>query len=86
MKPLYLVLADVGCFTDIQYLLRYSFSILKGDAYIIMEPYVSPAGVAILDIESFLKEITRIVEDSDEKVTVARDLDKLKQGSGDFAR
>ena len=80
------VLADVERFTDIQHQLRYCFSLLKGDAYTIMEFYVSPSGVAFPNIEAFLKEITRIFGDSDEKATAARELEKLKQGSREFAR
>ena len=85
-NQLALVLADVGRFTDTQHQLRYCFSLLKGDAYTTMEPYVSPSGVAFPDIEAFLKEITRIFGDSDEKATAARELEKLKQGSRDFPR
>ena len=85
-NQLALVLADVGRFTDTQHQLRYSFPLLKGDAYTIMEPYVSPSGVAFPDIEAFLNEITRIFGDSDEKATASRELEKLKQGSRDFAR
>ena len=77
-NQLALVLADVGRFTDVQYELRYCFSLLNGDAYTIMEPYVSPSGVAFPDIEAFLKEITRLFGDSDEKATAARELEKLK--------
>ena len=51
-----------------------------------MEPYVSPSGVSFPDIEAFLNEITRIFGDSDEKATASRELEKLKQGSRDFAR
>ena len=51
-----------------------------------MEPYVSPSGVASPDTEAFLKEITNIFGDSDEKATAARELVKLKQESRDFAR
>ena len=51
-----------------------------------MEPNISLSGVAFRDIEAFLKEITCIFEDSDEKATAARDLETLKQGSRDFAR
>ena len=85
-NQLALVLADVGRFTNIQHQLRYCFSLRKGDAYTIMKPYVSPSGMAFPDIEAFLKEITRIFGDSDEKATAARELEKLKQGSRDFAR
>ena len=85
-NQLALVAADVGCFTDIQHQLRYYFSLLKGDAYTIMEPYVSPSGVAFPDIEAFLKEITRIFGDSDKMATAARELENLKQGSRDFVR
>ena len=79
-NKLALVLADVVRFTDTQHQLRYSFSLLQGDAYIIMEPYVSPSGVAFPDIEACLNEITRIFVDSDEKATAFRELEKLKQG------
>ena len=85
-NQLALVLADVERFTDIQHQLRYCFSRLKGDGYTIIEPYVSPSGVAFPDIEAFMKEITRIFGDSDEKATASRELEKLKQGSRDFAR
>ena len=51
-----------------------------------MKAYVSQSGVAFPDIEAFLKEITHIIGDSDEKATAARELEKLKQGSKDFAR
>ena len=84
-NQLALVLADVGCLTDIQHELRYCFSLLKRDAYTIMEPYVSPSGVAFPDIEAFLKDITRIFGESDDKATAARELEKLKQLSRDFA-
>ena len=50
-----------------------------------MEPYVSPSGVASPDTEAFLKEITNIFGDSDEKATTTRELEKLKLGSRDFA-
>ena len=70
-----------------QHQLHYSFSLLKGDAYTIIEPYyVSPSGVAFPDSEAFLNEITQIFGDSDVKATAARELEKLKQGSRDFAR
>ena len=85
-NQLSLVLANVGRFTDIQHQLRYCFSLLKGDAYTIMEPYISPSRVAFPVIEAFLKEITHIFGDSDEKASAARELEKLKQGSRDFAR
>ena len=77
--PIYqlaLVLADVGRFTDIQHQLRYCFSLPNGDAYTTMEPYVSPSGVTFPDIEAFLKEISRIFGDSDEKAIAARELEK----------
>ena len=51
-----------------------------------MESYVSPLGVAFPDIAAILKEIICIFGDSDEKATIARDLEKLKQGFRDFAR
>ena len=51
-----------------------------------MEPYVSPSGGAFPDIKAFLKEITRIFGDYDEMATAARELEKLKQGSRDFAK
>ena len=51
-----------------------------------MEPYISPSGVAFPDIEAFLKEITHIFGDSDEKTTAARKLERLKQGSRNWAR
>ena len=86
MNQLVLVLADVGRPTDIQYQLCHCFSLLKGDAYTIMEPFVSLSGVAFPDIEVFLKEITRIFGDSDDKATAASELEKLKMGSRDFAR
>ena len=79
-----LVLADGGRFTDEQRRLRYCFSLLKGDAYTTMEPYVSTAGVALADVAAFLAEITKIFGDSDEKSTAARELEKLKQGNRDF--
>ena len=85
-NQLALFLADVGRFTDIQHQLRDCYSILNGDAYTIMEPYVSQSRVAFPDIKAFLKDISRIFGDSDEKATAARDLEKLKQGSRDFAR
>ena len=81
-----LVLADVGRFTDTQHQLRYSFSLLKGNAYTIMEPYVSPSGVTFPDIEAFLNQITRIFGDSDKTTTISREPEKFIQGSRDFAR
>ena len=57
-NQLALVLADLGRFTDTQHQLRYSFSLLEGDAYTIMVPYVRPSEVAFPDIETFLNEIT----------------------------
>ena len=85
-NQLSLVLADADRFTDNQRQLRYYFSLLRGDAYTIMEPYVSSTGVTFPDTEAFLKEITRIFGDSDEKATVSRELEKLKQGSREFSR
>ena len=61
-NQLALVLADMGRFTHIQYQLRYCFSLLKGDAYTIMEPYVSPSGVAFPDVEASLKELHGFLE------------------------
>ena len=81
-----LLLADVGRFPAIYNRLRYSNSLLNGDAYTIMDPYVSLSVVAFPNILAFLKNITRIFGDSDEKATAARELEKLKQGSRDFAR
>ena len=57
-NQLALVLADGGRFMDTQHQLRYSFSLMKGDAYTIMEPCVSPSAVAFPDLEAFLNEIT----------------------------
>ena len=85
-NQLAIVLADVGRFTDIQHQLHYCFSLLKGDAEKIMEPYVSPSRVAFHDIKAFLMEISCIFGDSDEKATAARELERLKQGYRDFAR
>ena len=51
-----------------------------------MELCVSPSEVAFPDIKAFLKQITSIFGDSDEKATSARELEKLQQGSRDFAR
>ena len=50
-----LVLANVERLTNIQHQLRYYCSLLKGDAYTIMEPYVSTSGVTFPDIEAVLK-------------------------------
>ena len=77
-NQLALVLADVGCFTNIQHQLCYCFSLLKIDANTILEPYVSPSGVAFPDIEAFLEENTSIFGDSDENTTAYRELEKLK--------
>ena len=73
-----LVLADVGRFTNIQHQLCYSFSLLKDNAYTIMEPYNSLSGVAFQEIEAILKKITCIFRDSDENATVAKELERLK--------
>ena len=85
-NQLSLVLTDANQFTDNQHQLRYCFSLIWGDAYTTMEPYVSSTGVTFPDIEAFLKEITQIFGDSDEKATASRELEKLKEGSREFSR
>jgi hypothetical protein len=85
-NQLSLVLADVDRFTGEQHRLRYAFSLLKGEAYTVMEPFVSPEGVNFADTAAFLAELTTIFGDSDEKATAARELEKLKQGNRDFNR
>lgn len=85
-NQLSLVLADADRFTNEQHRLRYSFSLLKGEAYTVMEPFVTPAGVNFDNTAAFLTELTRIFGDSDEKATAARELEKLKQGNRDFNR
>src|SRR6266705_2611752 len=52
-NQLSLVLADGQRFENDQHCLRYCFSLLKGDAYTTMEPYVSQTGVAFADTEAF---------------------------------
>src|SRR6266699_3595100 len=65
-NQLSLVLADGHHFDNNQHRLRYCFSLLKGDAYTTMEPYVSSAGVAFTDTEAFLAGISRVCVHSDE--------------------
>lgn len=79
-------MADGGRFTDEQHRLRYCFSLLKGDAYATLEPYMGPAVVAFPDTTAFLAEITKIFSDSEEKYTVSRELERLKQRSREFSR
>lgn len=52
-----------------------------------MEPFLRPNGHIALDTaEGFLKELTRIFGDSNEKATAARELERLWQGNRDFSR
>lgn len=85
-NQLSLVLADEARFPDEQHKLCYCFSLLKGDAYATMEPFLGPMGIDLANTAAFLAEITHIFSDSDEEKTAARELEKLKQGNRDFSR
>jgi hypothetical protein len=85
-NQLALVLADGDRFTNEQHRLRYAFSLLKGEAYTVLEPFVTAEGVNFADTAAFLEELTRVFGDTDEKATAARELEKLKQGNRDFSR
>jgi hypothetical protein len=86
-NQLSLVLAEQNRFTDEQHRLRYCFGLLKGEAYTTLEPFIGNNGqISFEDTAAFLAEITNIFADSDEKATASRELDKLKQGTRDFAR
>ena len=69
-----------------QHKLRYCFSLLKGDSYATMEPFLCPTGIDLATTAAFFAEITRIFGDSDEENTAARELEKLKQANRDFSR
>ena len=51
-----------------------------------MEPLFSPDGVNLADTAAMLATITRIFGNSDEQGSASRELEKPKQGSGDFSR
>src|SRR5258708_544201 len=81
---LFLVLADADRFTRELHRVRYCFSMMKGEAYTFMEPFVTPAGVNFDDITAFLAQLTSGFSDTDEKATAARELQDLEQGNRDF--
>ena len=78
------MLADRHCFADEQHRLRYCFQLLKGEALAVMEPFLGH--VAFDSAEAFLKELTKVFGDSNEKVTAAHELGRLRQGNRDFSR
>ena len=86
-NKLTLMLADQHRFADEQHRLRYCFQLLQGEALAIMEPFLrDDSHIAFETVKDFLKELTRVFGDSNEKATAARELERLRQGNRDFSR